>query len=132
MDFKREFVTNKKLEDEGRWFDLKLGARIKLSRYGNKNARKFREMLLKPYASQKIRGELPDEVEDEITRKVLANCVIQGWENIEIDGEAVEYSPEKALELLEMSEDFGVMVLRLSGQMENYLDANYLEEAEKN
>ena len=47
------------------------------------------------------RGDIPDELIDEVTNRCVAKTVLLGWRNLEDDdGNPIEYSHEKALELL--------------------------------
>lgn len=45
-------------------------------------------------------GEVAREVDMDLTKQAVANCVLLGWKNLTEDGKPIKYSPKKALELL--------------------------------
>lgn len=120
MEFKKEFVTNKSLEEAGAWVDIGDGAKLKIARGGNKKALKYSREVAKPHMAQITYGKLPDNVAEDLAIEVLAECILLGWEGITYDGKPLPFNKENALKLLKESEDFRDMVARISNERKTF------------
>lgn len=71
---------------------------VKIELY-NRFTRHYQRQRAKVYRSViQARGDVSDTEIDESTDRLLAACTA-GWENLEWEGQAVEFSEEKAFEL---------------------------------
>lgn len=120
MDFKKEFVTNKKLEEAGTWFDIGEGARLKIARAGNKKAVAYTRELLAPHSAQIAFGKLSEEASLAIGIRVLAKHVLLDFEGLTDAGKPIVYSEESATKLLAESEDFREYVSRISNDRKGF------------
>lgn len=97
------YKTDKDLESNGVWFDISETAGFLVKRFGGKNAaemKKIHAKHFKKYARQIQQGALPAEKEEELSVRVFVECCVIDWRGIEIDGEKVEFSKEKCIDLL--------------------------------
>lgn len=120
MDFKKEFGTNKALEEAGVWVDIGDGAQLKIARAGSKKALKYSREVAKPYMAQITYGKLPDDVAERLAIEVLAECILLDWKTISYDGKPLPYSKENALKLMTESEDFRDMVSRIANERKTF------------
>lgn len=94
-----EIQINPESLEEGRWYDLPGGGRIKV---GSIQSRKYQNALnrfMKPYLRLQRAGNLDPEIRDKITGQALAEIIFD-WEGIEDTGAAVPFSRETARKLL--------------------------------
>jgi hypothetical protein len=131
MDLRKEYYTDPKLEQEGVDIDLGDGAVVTVCRPNNPKFRDYLNKLRKPYERQIQRGTADQDVLDKLTRKAVARHVLIGWKGIEVDGDEVKYSPEKAEELMIQFPDFQEDVLFAANSRETFR-AEVAEENEKN
>ena len=120
MDLKKDFATDKNLENEGIWEDLGGGARIKVARSGNENYTKRFSELMKPHRRAIKRNTMSDKKAEKILIKVLAETILVDWEGIMEDGVEIAYSVENAIRILTEYKDFRDIVIDVSEAMENY------------
>jgi len=96
-----EFVTDKKLEEEGVWIEYAQGFSMLVARLGNSKCQSYLRKLRKPYTRQIQKGTLSDEVAQDLLKKAISKYVLLDWKGlIEDNGKSIPYSEEKALELL--------------------------------
>ena len=131
MDLAKKFGTDQKKEIEGSWFDIGQGARLLIARAGNRRYNEYLNKQIKPVRRQVRAGSLEDEAWDAIVDKCIAETILLGWEGIEENGVAVQYSKDAALRFLTNYPDFRNMVLEIAQEIENYRVFDQ-EEAEKN
>lgn len=108
MSLAKQFKTSPGLEENG--VDLQYGLsedgnpiRIKIRR-ASKSNKKFRQMMKKKMAPHTRALQLeamdPDFAES-ILQEVYAHTIVVGWENVDIGGEIVPYSPENCIRFFE-------------------------------
>lgn len=120
MDFKKEFVTNKALEEGGVWVDIGSDASLKVARAGNKKSiARYRE-LAAPYIAQITHGKISDDIAVQISVQVQAETILLDWKGISYDGKAMEYSTENAVKLLTESPDFRELVATISNERRTF------------
>jgi hypothetical protein len=106
-------------------------ARALIARAGNLKSRELRKKLLQPYRRfTRNGGELSEEVQDKISREVIANTLLLDWDLVVKDGQPVKYTPEEGVRALEGSEDFQTFVLEVSGTTQLYRDQALREDSE--
>ena len=100
-----QFRSDTALEAEGVWVEYAAGIEFKIARLNNPAYRKCLRKLLRPEVRRARSKRLDDDRADELTLKAMARHVLVGWKNIENDdGVPIEYSPEKAFEILSAPE----------------------------
>lgn len=120
MEFKKEFGSNKALEESGVWFDIGEGARLKIARAGHKKALAYTRELLAPHSAQLAFGKLSEEASLNIGIKVMSKHILLDFEGLTDAGKPITYSEEAAAKLLTESEDFREYVSRLSNDRKGF------------
>lgn len=70
-------------------------------------------------------------VTEELARKLLAEAVIIDWKGIVIEGEEVKYTPEKALELINLYNPILMWVNKISSEDSNKMMEVISEQGKK-
>lgn len=98
----KAFKTDRDLEVNGVWLEVQDGVRFLVSRFNEMNPKTKAAFArhYAPYAAAIEAQAMPEEREREILVKVFVESSLRNWEGVEIDDEAVPFSPEKAVELL--------------------------------
>ena len=120
MDPYELFATDAVLVEEGAWFDIGDGARLKVARTRN---RRFLEQLRELTAGTKrriARGLLSEDEALDIYVAALARAVLVDWEGLTEHGEALAYTPEKAAALLREIPVFRKLVEDCAGDIEGF------------
>lgn len=111
----KEFATNKKAEIEGVWQEIGQGAKVKVARAGNVKYSEYVRKLSKPYMNRYRRRMIPEDIAEKITIRAMSRFILLGWEGIEgEDGNHIQYSEQKAIELLTEYPDFRELVASLA------------------
>jgi hypothetical protein len=128
-----KFKTDKGAESEGVWVDLPEGLRLKIARLSNPKAANYLDDLRRPYLRAYRDGNLPLDTAKKFIIKTVAKYVLMDWDGLTEDDEKthIVYSEEKALELLESSDDFLNTVVGLAGDRDLFLE-EMQEEGRKN
>lgn len=114
---KKNYGTNKVLENEGVWVDLGDGASIKVARVGNKENTALVKRLTAPHKVAIRTNKLPDEIWEKITIEALASTILLDWKGLKEDGKVIAYSKENAVKLLTDYKDFRDQVSGLSSEL---------------
>lgn len=131
MDLKKHFETDRALEEEGVWFDVGDGGRLKIARRGNRRYRDRLRALTRGKERQLQLNTLPEDVAEDLLCAALASGILLDWEAIEENGRKVAYTEQAAADMLRRYPDFRILVESLSDDMEAYR-AREEELAEKN
>lgn len=131
MDFKKTFATDKTLENEGVDVAIGDGAVVRICRMGNPAWKKTFGEKVAPYRAQIRMGKMDEKVAERLHTEAVAETVLVGWSGFEIDGEPVEYSVEKAVEMMTSFPEFKDMVLELASERATFQQIGS-EVAEKN
>lgn len=96
------FSSNAEAEENGVWVDVTPTIKLKVRAYSSDAVVALREKLTKPFrAMLRAGGQLPDEQDKEIGRKVIAGAVIADWKGIkDAEGAEVPYSADEAFKTL--------------------------------
>lgn len=118
------FSTNKGLEEEGQWIELDADVAIKIRAMGSKAVSECREALVKPYAMLIRAGQkIPDDKNEEIGFRVIAEAVIADWRGItNAEGVVVPYSADEAFAIVKALPNFAGFVAGFSAEAQNYKD----------
>jgi hypothetical protein len=118
MGFLNKYKTDKTAELAGVWVDVDAGVEWKIARLSNEKARAERRNLEKPYRNFQ---NIPDSVQEDILRKVVARTVLLDWKGMtDTDGKEIPHSPAKAEELFKEFPDFLNDVVGLSVARETF------------
>jgi len=101
-----------------------------IARYNNSKFRNMQARLMEPHIRAAGRKGVSTEQANEILSKCIAKTILLGWRNLSLEGQPVEYSEEKALELLrdERLADFKETVMAEAQDFENYRLAAFEED----
>ncbi len=120
MDLKKDFSTNKKLEEEGAWVDIGDGGQLKIARAGNKKAIAHLRLVSKPHLAQITYGKLSDEVATQLAVEVLAEAILLDWKGISDGGADLPYSKENAIRMLTDYPDFRDLVSKIADERKTF------------
>lgn len=123
MNIYKAFQTDTTAEIEGKYFNIDgLGdAEFLLAYQGNPEFKRLNAELLRPYRVEISTGTLSQEKQDEILIECFSKKIVLGWKNVEDDaGNPLEYSPDKAAELLTALPHLLKRIYALSVNWENF------------
>ena len=122
MRLDKAFGTDTSLEEDGKWFDIGDGARIRIARFGNESHKKILLRLRDPYKALLLRGgQIPDDVNDDIITESMAQTILLDWEGMfDQDNEAIPFSAEAARTSFKLYKDFLELVSQLSLNAANF------------
>lgn len=93
--------SDAKKETEGVWVEWEHGVSLLIARLNNPGFQARVRVLTAKHTKEIRSGSFPDEEMEGVSKSAMAHHVLLGWKNIEDeDGKPLEYSNEKALELL--------------------------------
>ena len=105
------FKTDRTRETQGVWVDIGDGARLLIARLNNERYKQVFLNVSKPYKTQVRMGTLEESLAEDILCKCYSKAVLLGWDGLQDDeGKDVQYSEEKAYELLRTLPDFRQLV----------------------
>lgn len=122
MDFKKNFVTNKKKETEGVWLPGPEGSEFLIARAGNTNFTKLAGELMKPYRKLLQMGKADDQLIHEVVAEVTSKTILLGWRGLNEGGQEIAYSQQEAKQRLVSSNDFAEFIAGLSQQQAAFQD----------
>ena len=116
MEYNNYTVDTDKSE-EGVWMEHD-GAKFKIARFGNPKFTSYMETLFKPYKRQGASQAKTIE----LGAKALAKYILLDWDGLKVNGVVVEYSYDKALELLSNpgADEFRDLISNLSQDEEQF------------
>ena len=121
-------------ETGGVWKEYSLGIRLKIARARNPKYQEMLRVLMKPHQKVARTGDMETKVFNDILKKVRAETILLGWENIESDaGKKIPYSKKQALAFFNDPElqDFYLFVVLSSNDEDNYRK-DLVEDSAKN
>ncbi len=115
------FATDEEAELKGVEFPIGKSGKLLIARANNRN---YAKVLSKFVDANRDGLENPDEdaaadLNDKVLAQVMARTILLGWSGLSFKGVHVEYSVEKAEELLAVK-DFRRKVAELASSMEAY------------
>lgn len=130
MDVYKRFATDAVLVEEGAWFDIGDGARLRIARAGNRRFREQLRVLADGRERRMARGLLSEDEALDIYVAALARAVLVDWEGMTEHGEALAYAPEKAEALLREMPALRNLVEDCAGDIEAFRPQQSGEPAE--
>lgn len=121
MDLSKSFGVDKRSAEEGKWFDLENGGRVKVAKLGCPAFKAEVQRLQKPHLAVLQSSMDSTELLDKITITAMSRTVLVDWDNISMDGESLEYSSEKAKEIMTLFPDFREVISSLSIERRNFM-----------
>jgi len=139
LDLFDTFNSNKEAEENGVWLGLHPVTDFKVRAYGAKAVVDLRNRLTKPFAMMIRNGiEIPEEKNEEIGLKVMAEAVIADWKGVKDwrvevkEGEEapdLPYSPANAYALCQHLPRLANQLAAASMDASNYKDAKREDDA---
>lgn len=124
------FATSTTAEENGVWVELSSDHKFLIRAFSAKAAVDLREKLSRQYqALLRAGGKIPDEKNDEINLRVLAEGILADWQIVEERDESgavtrqTPYSPEAALQRMKKMPRFANWIAQQSLDAQNYKDA---------
>jgi hypothetical protein len=130
-DIRKLYATNEDKETDGVWQDLGDGIEMLIARIGNPKYQKLFQRLSKPHRKAIRRGSLKEDVAEKLMIECMAETVLLGWKNVEMDGKPLPYSKENAIKILTEFKDLKDYINDFANEMEAYMQED-AEEAEEN
>ena len=128
-DIRDLYGTDEALEVEGQWVNYG-SFKLKIARMGNRRYNEHWARLVKPYRAQIQENTLEEPIMIELMVDTMAATILVDWDEVELDGEKLDYSIDNAKRIL-MIRDFRKLVFDTSGMAETYRQEDQ-KEAEKN
>lgn len=120
MDLKKQYGTDKALEENGVWQDIGDGASVLVARMGNSRNVLELKRLTAPHKRQIQLGKLDDEIWKKINIEAIADSILLDWKGVEINGKELPYSKPNAIQVLTDYADFRDVISTLANDMANY------------
>jgi len=130
-DVKKLFGTDSTKEQEGVWYDIAEGLRMKIARIGNPLYQKRFQALSKPYRRSIRRGTLSDDVAEKLLVQCLSETIVLDWEGVEDEGMEIPYSKDAAVALLTKYPELRNYINDIANELEGFQE-ELNEEAEEN
>ena len=130
-DVKKLFGTDSTKEQEGVWYDIAEGLRMKIARIGNPLYQKRFQALIKPYRRSVRRGTLSDDVAEKLLVQCLSETIVLDWEGVEDEGMEIPYSKDAAVALLTKYPELRNYINDIANELEGFQE-ELNEEAEEN
>jgi len=106
---------------DGTWIDFGAGSRIKIAKVGNDQYNRMMRKLGKPVIRESRLSSTEEESLRPVFIKVVARTILLGWEKfITDDEEEIQYSIQKAEELLETVPEFYEEVMAAAADINNF------------
>ena len=131
MEFTNYRTDNSKSET-GVWMSYD-GAEFLIARFGNPTFTNYLEQLKRPYERQIANGTFPNSKLINIGAKALAKYILLDWKGLTENGEPLQYSEQKAYELLSdpYAEEFRELISKLSQDVEQFREDRIAETEKK-
>lgn len=113
--------TDPSKEENGVWVSMGDNLRIKVARLSSEGYKSYLRKIGTPYRSAARSGNMDEKIAADLVKQAIANKILLGWENLEEDdGTPIVYSPQKALQLFQESNDFLEMVRAAADDIDNF------------
>jgi hypothetical protein len=111
--------TNPAAEEQGTWIKIDSETSVLVARLGNKT---YREVMQKAILKAREESGPKAAISDEQLVDILVESILLGWKGLKIAGEEIDYTPEKAREILMERgfKDFRALVVEMAGTAEHF------------
>jgi len=130
-DVKKLFGTDTKKEQDGVWYDIAEGLRMRIARIGNPNYQKRFQALSKPYRRAIRRGTLSDEIAEKLLIQCMSETIVLDWEGLEDEGKLVPYSKDAVVAILTKYPELRGYINDIANELEGFQE-DLTEEADEN
>ena len=130
-DVKKLFGTDTKKEQEGVWYDIAEGLRMKIARIGNPNYQKRFQAISKPYRRSIRRGTLSDDIAEKLLVQCLSETIVLDWEGVEDGGMEIPYSKDAAVDLLTKYPELRGYINDIANELEGFQE-EFVEVGDEN
>ena len=120
MDMNKSFGEDKKLAEEGRWFDLEDGGRALVAKLGNPKFKAEVQRLSKPHMALLRSTMDTTELLGKITVDAMSTTILLAFDGVSIDGEKVENTAENRKMLLTEYPAFREVISVISTERNNF------------
>jgi hypothetical protein len=101
------YATDKKAETEGTWIDLGEGLKVLIRRANSKASKAVRKRLEKPYLTMLRKDILPENIQEQINNRHVAEGILLGWEGVTDEKDkAIPFSVDAAIAVFTDLPDF--------------------------
>jgi len=108
-------------EIDGVWVEYGEGASFKIARMGSPRNRRAYERAQAKFRSKIRRDKLTADDRIEIMARTLADSIVLDWKGLEdMEGNALEYSPEMAYKILLHDQDVRLFIADQADLAENF------------
>lgn len=117
------YKINEDLETSGVWLQVTPKVKFLVKRFGGSNAMAVKEAMSKhyePYSAKIKAGEIDEREKARLMTSAFVHACLEGWEGVEVDGVEVEFSKEKAIEILSDLPELSGELLRYASDKESY------------
>jgi len=99
----QSYKSFEQIEEEGVWVPMAQDIEWRIRRMRSKPVERAKDRIYGPHEKAMRGKDLPDELETELTKRLLSQAVVIDWRGegmVSDSGETVPFSPEMAYELL--------------------------------
>jgi hypothetical protein len=115
MSFSDLYGTDRKAETDGTWVDIADGVSVMVRRANSKKSREIRKRLEKPYLSMIRRDTLPDNIQEQITARHVAEGILINWKGVTDEkNKELPFTTENAYDICMKYPDFRDDVINFS------------------
>ena len=121
MDMNKSFGVDKASAEEGKWFDLEMGGKVKVSKLSCLAFKTEVVRLQKPHLALLQSTMDSSEILNDITITAMSRTILLDWSDINLDGEPLEHSVDNAKMLMTEYPDFTEVISGLATDRRNFM-----------
>lgn len=129
-----KFASDSALAVEGIWEDIDEGLKLRVARMNNPRYREYLRKLsrTKVRVGRRMQGGMGIDDMLEMQKKAVAKHILIDWEGLEdANGESIQHSEEKALELFESHPDLYELIIEIANDVDLFRE-DQRKDAEEN
>ncbi len=121
MDMNKSFGVDKNAAEDGKWFDLENGGRVKVAKLSCLAFKTEVVKLQKPHLALLQSSMDSTKILNDITITAMSRTILLDWSDINMDGEPFEFSVDNAKQLLTDFPDFTEVISSLATERRNFM-----------